>query len=177
MLTRFTLLGCALVLLLALLPSTASATHVSCGDVIAQDTTLDSDLVNCPGDGVVIGASGITLDLAGHTIDGTGPGDAGHGVRNAGADNVTVTNGRIQQFQRAVWILSADEPPHRPDPHRFGLGGVFEEASLTRILDNEMRSSGTGVTVWRSVELQRDSRQLDFRCHERGVVAGFPFAL
>ena len=70
MLTRFTLLGCAVALLVALLPSSAIATHVSCGDVITQDTTLDSDLVNCPGDGVVIGASGITLDLAGHTIDG-----------------------------------------------------------------------------------------------------------
>ena len=58
---------------------------------------------------MVIGASGITLDLAGHTIDGTGPGAGGHGVRNAGADNVTVTNGRIQQFQFGVSILSADE--------------------------------------------------------------------
>ena len=57
MLTRFTVLGCASALLLALLPSSAIATHVSCGDVITQDTTLDSDLVNCPGDGVVIGAS------------------------------------------------------------------------------------------------------------------------
>ena len=151
MLTRFTLLGCALVLLLALLPSTASATHVSCGDVITQDTTLDSDLVNCAGDGVVIGASGITLDLAGHTIDGTGPGAGAHGVRNAGADNVTVTNGRIQQFQRAVWILSADENLLTGlTLTDSGSGAFVEQASLTRILDNEMRSSGTGVTVWRS---------------------------
>ena len=56
----------------ALVPSSASAAHVQCGDVITQDTTLDSDLIDCPGHGVVIGASGITLDLAGHTIDGTG---------------------------------------------------------------------------------------------------------
>ena len=67
MFTRLTVLGCALVVLLAL-PSSAIATHVSCGDVITQDTTLDSDLVNCPGDGVVIGASNITLDLAGLTL-------------------------------------------------------------------------------------------------------------
>ena len=52
----------------------ASASHVNCGDVITQDTTLDSDLLNCPGDGLVIGADGVTVDLAGHTIDGTGGG-------------------------------------------------------------------------------------------------------
>ena len=71
--------------------------------MITQDTTLDSDLVNCPGDGVVIGANGITLDLAGHTIDGTGPGAGGHGVDNDEAhDGVAVTNGRIQEFQVGV---------------------------------------------------------------------------
>src|SRR5687768_14146307 len=100
---RRTAFLCVVVVALAL-PSSASATHVQCGDVITQDTTLDSDLVDCPGDGVVIGASGITLDLAGHTIDGTVPGAGGHGVRNAGADNVVVVNGRIQQFQFAVSV-------------------------------------------------------------------------
>jgi hypothetical protein len=40
MLTRFTLFVCAVALLVALLPSSAIATHVSCGDVITQDTTL-----------------------------------------------------------------------------------------------------------------------------------------
>src|SRR4051794_40004914 len=43
---------------------------VQCGDVITQDTKLDSDLTNCPGDGIVIGADDIELDLNGHTIDG-----------------------------------------------------------------------------------------------------------
>ncbi len=30
----------------------ALANHVQCGDVITQDTRLDSDLVDCPGDGI-----------------------------------------------------------------------------------------------------------------------------
>jgi parallel beta-helix repeat protein len=151
MLTRLTVLGCALVLSMALLPSSAIAAHVSCGDVITQDTTLDSDLVNCPGEGVVIGASDITLDLAGHTIDGTGPGAGGNGVRNPGADNVTVTNGRIQQFQRGVSILGADANLLTGLTLTDSGSGVFlEDASLTQVLDNEMRSSGTGVTIWRS---------------------------
>jgi hypothetical protein len=45
---------------------------VSCGDEITADTTLDSDLVDCPNNGIVIGADGITLDLNGHSIEGDG---------------------------------------------------------------------------------------------------------
>jgi hypothetical protein len=41
---------------------------VSCGDVITADTTLDSNLVDCPSNGIVIGADDITLDLNGHRI-------------------------------------------------------------------------------------------------------------
>ena len=80
----------------------AAATHVECGDVITEDTTLDSDLVNCPGYGAVIGASGITLDLAGHTIDGTrASGSAG--LNNlAGHDGVTVTHGAVRDFGVSV---------------------------------------------------------------------------
>ena len=89
--------------------TTASANHVTCGDVITQDTTLDSDLLNCPGDGVVIGADGIRLNLAGHTIDGTGGGDGGQGVDNdAGHDGVEVRRGRIQEFQAAVYFDHGD---------------------------------------------------------------------
>ena len=50
----------------------ALASHVSCGDTITADTTLDSDLVDCPNNGIVIGANNVTLDLNGHTIDGDG---------------------------------------------------------------------------------------------------------
>ena len=46
--------------------SQALASHVSCGDTITSDTTLDTDLVDCPSNGIVIGADGITLDLDGH---------------------------------------------------------------------------------------------------------------
>jgi hypothetical protein len=80
----------------------AAATHIGCGDVITEDTTLDSDLVDCPGDGVVIGASQITLDLAGHTIDGTDA-SGSVGVNNrAGHDGVTVTHGAIREFRASV---------------------------------------------------------------------------
>jgi parallel beta-helix repeat protein len=85
----------------------ALASHVSCGDTITTDTTLDSDLVNCPNNGIVIGANNITLDLNGHTIDGDGtpvdPCPEGEacdvGVLNrAGYDRLTIVGGTIRQF-------------------------------------------------------------------------------
>jgi nitrous oxidase accessory protein NosD len=79
----------------------ASATHVQCGDVVTQNTTLDSDLVNCPGDGIVIGTSGVTVDLAGHTVDGAG---SGVGLSGSGVDGVTVRDGTVQQFQFGVRV-------------------------------------------------------------------------
>lgn len=72
--------------------------QVSCGSTINQNTTLTADLNNCPGNGVVIGASGITLDLGDHTIDGDGD-DVGNGVDNTqGHDQVTIENGRIESL-------------------------------------------------------------------------------
>lgn len=92
--------------LLALLASAtaAGAAHVSCGDRLETDTRLDSDLVGCGGNAVVIGASGVTLDLAGHTIEGA-PGAVG--VVNApGVSRVTVKNGNVGRFFHAILIVA-----------------------------------------------------------------------
>lgn len=79
----------------------ANGNHMSCGDTITQDTRLDSDLIDCPGNGLVIGADGITLDLRGHTIDGRG---GGIGVDNsAGHDGVTIQRGTIRDFNMGVF--------------------------------------------------------------------------
>jgi len=74
---------------------------VSCGQVLTQSTTLGNDLVDCLGDGLVVGADNITIDLNGHTIDGTG---LGAGGRNEGFAFVTVRNGTIQEFDQGVLL-------------------------------------------------------------------------
>jgi parallel beta-helix repeat protein len=79
----------------------AQASHVSCGDTITTDTTLHEDLVNCPTNGIVIGADNVTLDLNGHTIDGDGTihdhlEDVGVSILNH--DGITVKHGSIRQF-------------------------------------------------------------------------------
>src|SRR5438034_9521531 len=65
-------LGLAVIAVMALGGGQALAAPLSCGDKITTDTTLHKDLVNCPHNGIIIGADDITLDLNGHTIDGDG---------------------------------------------------------------------------------------------------------
>jgi parallel beta-helix repeat protein len=74
---------------------------LACGQTITVDTTLTADLTGCVGPGLVIGADGITLDLAGHTLAGDGRADACPGNLfcdvgvddGAGYSDVTVTGG------------------------------------------------------------------------------------
>jgi nitrous oxidase accessory protein NosD len=89
----------------------ASASHVSCGDTITASTTLDSDLVNCPGNGIVVGADGITLDLNGHTIDGDEPEECNEvcdfGVANFEHADVTIEGGSVREFALALIVGGA----------------------------------------------------------------------
>jgi parallel beta-helix repeat protein len=88
----------------------ASAAQVNCGDKIKTDTKLTSNLVNCPNNGIVIGADHVTLNLNGHRIDGNGkpvqhcpkndPCDIG--ILDAGRDGVTVKGGKVRQFGLGV---------------------------------------------------------------------------
>ena len=92
----------------------ADTQAISCGTVLTHDTTLGNDLLDCPGNGLVIGADGITVDLGGHTISGrllSTIGDLDQvGVDNsAGHDDVTIRNGAINEFARGgVHLVGAD---------------------------------------------------------------------
>jgi parallel beta-helix repeat protein len=162
---------CALTLVAAV---PARASHVQCGDVITQDTTLDSDLVDCPGDGVVIGADNITLDLNGHTIDGVeSQSEPTSGVDTEGHDRVTVENGSIKQFTLGVAVRHTDDSEvtgirttevfsgvrlqyakrnHvlRNDLSGYSIGvEVADDAQANLIERNVLAHSGNGIVLWR----------------------------
>ena len=95
---------------------------ISCGQTITSNTTLGTDLNGCPDQGLVIGASNITLDLNGHTIEAdgqiedqcNGPGAGDWGIANAGGyDRVTVKNGAILGFEEGlISVGAADSVVH-----------------------------------------------------------------
>jgi parallel beta-helix repeat protein len=93
----------------------ATPVKVSCGETITADTALANDLVDCPNNGIVVGADNITVDLNGHTVDGDGVqfkpcarrDFCDVGVLNDGHDGVTVTNGSTSEFAIGVFIGKA----------------------------------------------------------------------
>jgi hypothetical protein len=98
--------------LLAFGAGPALAQALGCGAVVTQDTTLTGDLLDCPGNGLVVGADGITIDLNGHTISGqiiSGGSPDQVGIENRGHDDVTIRNGTITGFLRGgVHLVRAD---------------------------------------------------------------------
>lgn len=76
-----------------------AAANPPCGEAIIESVRLDADLV-CPGGtGLVVFGNDLTIDLAGHTIQG----DTAAGIDNGlGFDRITVRNGTIKGFEAAV---------------------------------------------------------------------------
>ncbi|HEV2950733.1 MAG TPA: right-handed parallel beta-helix repeat-containing protein, partial [Actinomycetota bacterium] len=75
--------------------------NVFCGQVLTRSTKLTNDLSDCLYDGIIVGASGITIDLNGHIVDGKG---LGAGIRNDGFDNVTIRGGTIFEYDYGVML-------------------------------------------------------------------------
>jgi parallel beta-helix repeat protein len=142
----------------------AATSQVDCGDVITHDTKLDHDLSDCPDNGLVIGADGVTLDLNGHTIDGDGAccDLVDYGIKNGtlfppttGYDNVTVKGGMIRQFAEGISVFGARKNVlrtldvsdnslgirlHDADDSVFDLSNVFANG-----LGLDLRGSGSNL--------------------------------
>ena len=74
---------------------------VFCGQKITQSIIVNNNLADCLGHGLIVGASGITIDLNGKTIDGKSIGAA---ILNNGFDSVTIKNGRLMDFDYGVML-------------------------------------------------------------------------
>jgi large repetitive protein len=164
----------------------ALASHLSCGDTITTNTTLDSDLVNCPNNGIVIGADNITLDLNGHTIDGDGtlvdPCPEGEtcdvGVDNsAGHSGVTIEGGSIRQFALGVLVLSASRNSlrHLSVSRNLFVGIVIGESARTAVERSSITRNGVttqqaGMVLFASRD-NRIERNLFSSNGNRGLAA------
>jgi parallel beta-helix repeat protein len=101
----------------------------SCGQVVTQDVTLTSDL-NCDsGDGLIVGASGITINLNGYSITGPNGGGGGEAVNPTSANSGNSDGGE----EAAVNPTSANS--------ENGNGGQ-EEAAANSENENENENGG-----------------------------------
>lgn len=100
---------------------------LTCGTVVTTDVRLSASIVDCTGSALVVGAPGITIDLGGHVLDGTG---TGPGIdNNAGHDDVTIRGGVIQGFSQGIDMVEADG---------------------ARVLDVLLRDNALGITASRT---------------------------
>jgi parallel beta-helix repeat protein len=124
---------------LALGASQASASHVSCGDLITEDTTLDSDL-NCPASPALeIGADGIELDFDGHTV-ALMPTAGGAVILNDGHDGVTIKDGTALTGL-AISLRNAD---HNRIENMVAFGGFGTGIALVNSDENRIVRTEAG---------------------------------
>jgi parallel beta-helix repeat protein len=152
----------------ALSGNQALAGHLTCGDTITEDAELDNDLTNCPGNGIVIGANNITLDLNGHTIDGDAVLGCSEdefcdfGVDNtAGHEGVTIEGGSIRDFATGIFVLGANHNRLRRlslSNNLFGglllVGSMHSQIERNSISANGLTTDQAGLIIFDSSNLR-----------------------
>jgi large repetitive protein len=158
------------------LSSAPAAAHdrapVTCGSVLTHSVKLRADLTGCAGDGLVIGADGVTVDLNGHTLGGTGA--ASDGVTNFGGySHMTLKNGTVAHFG-GVLTVTGDPQVRSTDvvvrnvKATDGVARVRVFAANTSRLRLEHNAFGGGIQVFDS-----DHAILDANVVHGGGIAFF----
>jgi hypothetical protein len=136
-------------------PTAAGASTALCGATITVSTTLTEDVGPCPNNGITIGASNITLNLAGHTVFGTpSPGD-GIGIQASNVSGITVRGGTVRDFDAGVvfdhvtnglitQIQAKDNIGEQSEALStdFGDGILLFESSNNRVIQNVADHNG-----------------------------------
>ena len=116
-----------------------AATPLDCGAVVTATTTLTADIGPCNQGGIVIAASGVTLDLGGHTIQGKPRVGDGVGVLFNHVTNARVTNGTVMGFDAGVQIMGGGSNEVDHVFARRNIAGVKSDKNL-----------GDGITIFQS---------------------------
>ena len=120
---------------------------MNCGQTLTTSVKLTSDLVGCPGTGLVVGAAGITVDLNGHTVSGTNAAKS-EGIADDGHANVKILNGTVRGFR--LYGIALRQAPRstvsKLTIRAIGAGTKEGEAAAGVLVDHS-----PGTTVAQSV--------------------------
>ena len=145
----------------------------ACNLLVSTDAVLGHDLA-CPGtSGIIIGASGITIDLQGHTLSGDRT-DSTFGVKDlTGFDDLTVVNGSITKFAVGVDAEGVTDRVHIKKIVAAGNkgDGIYVEGSAAQVtashasgnFDSGMTISGRSTIVSGSEASNNEYMGLDLR--------------
>ena len=138
---------------LGLTPSSGVA---SCGETIMEDVTLTSDLECGPGDGLIIAASGITINLNGYSISSSDEAgsedpsmdfDGSSGILVANVDDVDITGlGEISGFDRGITFMgSSGGQVTDLQLANNDIGVLISGSEATEISRNTLTNNGVAV--------------------------------
>jgi len=124
--------------------------QVCCGDTIMEDTVLEHNLLNCPGDGITIGDAGVTLDGNGHIITGsnTGKGVIYDGPKGSGF--VQIKNLTVKKFSYGIYLdtVSSCTIANNKINDNTDDGITLFHSNDCTVGENEiMDNSGTGISL------------------------------
>ncbi|MDP9498542.1 MAG: right-handed parallel beta-helix repeat-containing protein [Thermoproteota archaeon] len=177
---------------LGLSPSSGVA---SCGEIVNEDVTLTSDLECGPGDGLIVGADDITINLNGYSITSSDEAgsenplinyDGSSGILVPNAQTVAISGlGEISGFSRGVTFMGsiggqiADVQLANNDIGVLMTGSEGTEVSRNTITNNGIAlisdASNKGVIAFNQVVANLEQGMLLLGCDTNVVAANNMF--
>ena len=177
---------------LGLLPSSGVA---SCGEIVNEDVTLTSDLECGPGDGLIVGANDVTINLNGYSITSSDEAgsedpsmnyDGSSGILVPNAQNVAISGlGEVSGFDRGITFMGssggqvADIQLANNDIGVLMSGSEGTEVSRNTITNNGIAlisdSSNKGVIAFNQVVANLEQGILVLGSDENVVTANNMF--
>jgi len=114
------------------------ATTISCGMEVRHDIVVRNDLTGCTGDGLVIKASRVTIDFAGHSIASTNT-TTGSGVwDDALYARPTVLDGTITGFLYGVHVNGRHPTVRGMRISGTGVSGILADPGDDAVFDRNL---------------------------------------
>ena len=139
-----------------------------CGATILDDLKLDHDLA-CTGDGLIVGADGIRIDLNGHTLSGSG---VGAGIVVTGRTNISISGGTVTNFAVAVRVNTSTDVVIKHNEFVANPEGIDLQAGSVgnTVKDNAFRDSATRGIMLRSNSSENDIKNNTFTGNRVGIL-------
>jgi parallel beta-helix repeat protein len=139
-----------------------------CGATITANLKLDHDLT-CTGDGLIVGADGIKINLNGHTISGAG---MGVGISLVGRTRVSIVAGTLQNFAVAVRMNSSTNVAIKENIFRENAEGLdLQSGSVgNTIKENEFWNSSVRAIMLRSFATNNVVKENTFNGNRIGIL-------
>jgi hypothetical protein len=118
---------------------------LACGQTVTTSINLSADITGCAGDGLDVGANGITINLNGHMVSA-----GGGGVLDSGHTGVTVENGTISSPTYDIAFESGADGSRALNLHLTGNGldgAIVEQSSHVVVTQNYASGFVDGFTV------------------------------